>query len=302
MVESDYRRLSCSACSNEFAQKAATGRPPKFCEPCRNTKPKKFCFGCGSELASGRSKWCSKRCSDGTKMTREQYRASVRDGAKSLSYCMHCNKQFVRCISPTNRKMGYLSNKYCSHACRSLVAEKVRKEVIFLRALSAKQKAKQRIKTAGLRLLSKVLSALAKKKEKADRPCKSCGKPVGYVFGMPRAYCSKQCRKASPFYVASKKVAKAKRRAKERGAKAENINPVKVFMDAGWKCQICGKPTPQRYRGTNHKRAPELDHVVPLSKGGAHTWSNVQCACRECNQWKSDKLVVGQAGLFTGLM
>lgn len=28
---------------------------------------------------------------------------------------------------------------------------------------------------------------------------------------------------------------------------------------------------------------PTIDHIVPLSKGGPHLWSNVQVACAECN-------------------
>jgi 5-methylcytosine-specific restriction endonuclease McrA len=29
--------------------------------------------------------------------------------------------------------------------------------------------------------------------------------------------------------------------------------------------------------------APTLDHIVPLSKGGSHTYDNLQCACFRCN-------------------
>lgn len=33
---------------------------------------------------------------------------------------------------------------------------------------------------------------------------------------------------------------------------------------------------------------PSIDHVVPLSKGGKHSWDNVRLACRKCNckKWK----------------
>lgn len=36
---------------------------------------------------------------------------------------------------------------------------------------------------------------------------------------------------------------------------------------------------------------PSIDHVVPLSKGGAHSWDNVRLAHRICNMKKSDKLI-----------
>lgn len=33
-----------------------------------------------------------------------------------------------------------------------------------------------------------------------------------------------------------------------------------------------------------------VDHVIPLSRGGAHSWENLVLACPACNQWKYTKL------------
>ncbi|MEO7555071.1 MAG: HNH endonuclease [Acidimicrobiales bacterium] len=44
-------------------------------------------------------------------------------------------------------------------------------------------------------------------------------------------------------------------------------------------CQYCGA------------RADSIDHVVPRSKGGDHTWDNVVAACRPCNVHKRDRLL-----------
>jgi len=33
-----------------------------------------------------------------------------------------------------------------------------------------------------------------------------------------------------------------------------------------------------------------LDHVIPLSKGGTHTWNNVQTGCKPCNLSKAAKI------------
>lgn len=55
------------------------------------------------------------------------------------------------------------------------------------------------------------------------------------------------------------------------------------------KCAICGKDcvcTADR-RGALY---PTVDHIIPISKGGTHTWDNVQLACRGCNTSKHDKL------------
>ncbi|WP_331253578.1 HNH endonuclease [Modestobacter sp. VKM Ac-2986] len=35
--------------------------------------------------------------------------------------------------------------------------------------------------------------------------------------------------------------------------------------------------------------ATSIDHVVPRSRGGTHTWENVVAACRRCNHVKADR-------------
>ncbi|MGH9154924.1 MAG: HNH endonuclease [Acidimicrobiales bacterium] len=52
-----------------------------------------------------------------------------------------------------------------------------------------------------------------------------------------------------------------------------------VFARDGHRCQYCGAT------------AENLDHVVPRSKGGSHTWDNVVAACRPCNTRKEDRLL-----------
>lgn len=81
----------------------------------------------------------------------------------------------------------------------------------------------------------------------------------------------------------SRRIGKGRRRATERGAASERIDPIKVFERDKWRCHLCRAKTPQKLRGTHDPRAPELDHIVTLADGGAHTWGNVACACRQCN-------------------
>ena len=82
-----------------------------------------------------------------------------------------------------------------------------------------------------------------------------------------------------------------------KAASVENVDPIKVFERDKWKCQICGVKTPRKLRGTINDRAPELDHIMPLSRGGAHSYMNTQCLCRKCNAAKSDTPPV-QPSLF----
>lgn len=79
------------------------------------------------------------------------------------------------------------------------------------------------------------------------------------------------------------------RRLKIRITNVERVSLVKVLKRDGWICQICGEPTPQELRGTRDPRAPEVDHIVPVAKGGRHVYSNLQCACHQCNHKKHAK-------------
>jgi 5-methylcytosine-specific restriction endonuclease McrA len=39
------------------------------------------------------------------------------------------------------------------------------------------------------------------------------------------------------------------------------------------------------------RKADTIDHVVPRSRGGGHTWENCVAACRACNSKKADRLL-----------
>jgi 5-methylcytosine-specific restriction endonuclease McrA len=52
-----------------------------------------------------------------------------------------------------------------------------------------------------------------------------------------------------------------------------------VFARDHHRCQYCGRS------------AENLDHVVPRSRGGAHSWDNVVASCRTCNARKEDRLL-----------
>ncbi len=57
------------------------------------------------------------------------------------------------------------------------------------------------------------------------------------------------------------------------------LNRRGVFARDGHRCQYCGGA------------AESLDHVIPKSRGGPHTWDNVVAACRACNVRKRDRFL-----------
>ena len=73
----------------------------------------------------------------------------------------------------------------------------------------------------------------------------------------------------------------------KRNAYVEDVWRSKVYERDGWKCQLCGKAL-KRDAVVPHPKAPTLDHIIPLSKGGTHEYANVQAAHFICNSIKSD--------------
>ena len=66
-----------------------------------------------------------------------------------------------------------------------------------------------------------------------------------------------------------------------------------MFRDRGI-CKICGKPVNKAsFNGKGCGQLyPTIDHIIPLSKGGGHTWDNVQLAHLGCNSTKGDNVEV----------
>lgn len=56
----------------------------------------------------------------------------------------------------------------------------------------------------------------------------------------------------------------------------------KVLRRDGYRCQICG-------RSAKDGVELEVDHIVPVSRGGKTEMSNLQTLCRECNRGKGAK-------------
>lgn len=55
-----------------------------------------------------------------------------------------------------------------------------------------------------------------------------------------------------------------------------------VMKRDGFKCVLCG-------RGVNGGVQLEVDHIIPIAKGGRTEMSNLQTLCRDCNRGKGTK-------------
>ncbi len=59
----------------------------------------------------------------------------------------------------------------------------------------------------------------------------------------------------------------------------------KIMIRDNYTCQICGKYMPDEV-------GLQIDHIVPIAKGGKSIASNLRVLCSKCNGWKSDKIIV----------
>jgi hypothetical protein len=112
-----------------------------------------------------------------------------------------------------------------------------------------------------------------------------------------RHVCSRDCWRtlvgATPGYDADQSAAD---RARKAGATVVVVFSVRsVFERDGWRCRMCGVLL-VRDAGDFPPDMATIDHIVPLSRGGAHTVDNAQAACLHCNSAKQDRLEVASSG------
>lgn len=221
-----------------------------------------------------------------------------------LINCLCCKKEVKR-----TRRGSNDSRQYCSKQCATNHRVAINEEIRALRRIAENNKPKPIVDVYLLGEI-KAIKQIAKK-AKSSKLCLHCSRIVYTKNMLLHPNCRKeyneikrkeykeserykQVRKAykqTESYKAKRKADKAKRKALIRGASvAEPINPDFILERDKYRCYICGIKTPKKLRGTYEDNAPEVDHIIPLSKGGLHVESNLRCACRKCNGLKSDRV------------
>ncbi len=128
--------------------------------------------------------------------------------------------------------------------------------------------------------------------------CPMCGEIfIPIVVGKRQKYCSEKCRRRAQEhkYRSSKD---AKRRSRIAVKCDNDITLESLWSRDNGQCWLCGERTLWDDATVDEQGTfiagnlyPSIDHVVPLAKGGAHTWDNVKLAHRICNTRKSDRMI-----------
>lgn len=79
-----------------------------------------------------------------------------------------------------------------------------------------------------------------------------------------------------------------RRRAAKRSNYVEFVSPTVVFERDGYICQLCEESI-SRDATYPDLMSPSIDHVIPLSRGGEHSYANTQTAHLRCNISKGNR-------------
>lgn len=253
----DGRDTKCRACANKHG---AVPNPPK------HPTKKGICQHCGICFSFRFGGWNIEKGSGGKFCSIYCHHAdrSARKKPYEKPVKTFCKISFDVCkwCGKTYTKHG--GNEYCSAECR--------------RELScAVSHAKDRLSNG----------------PKKPFNCKECDAIFTPQYQNTNSvFCSAACAKKHHH-----RIGKLNRETKKRKAFVESVDPLRVFKRDGYRCGLCGRKTIRSKRGTEHPKAPELDHIIPLSKGGEHSYRNTQCSCRSCNGGKGNRSI-GQLRLF----
>lgn len=264
-------------------------------------KPTRNCHQCGAAFVSKQPKkhrFCCKPCADKW--------SAANAIQKRHAICQHCGEGYH---PKASNRLSFCSRQ-CARTARSskqiaerkagaeanrlrLLFERLRQCCVCSAAFVARS-GRQKSCSEGCRRIQSVVNGLvASGYSPASKPCLICGTDVGpYVPGTRRSHYCQQCqaegRKAAKRRARLKREGKLSVLSKDRLQTKRTIKQVcELIAQFNGTCPSCGL-TMSRHAPTNTDRRLELDHALPLSKGGMDEWPNIRPLCRKCNGFKSD--------------
>lgn len=175
-------------------------------------------------------------------------------------------------------RSGRHTKEFCAGGCGTLRIKDSRQGPLCReckKAATIERKGQQRL----IAILSKALIAAFKEMEPLPAVTRiRQGRPAKTLKHHKQMEHSRQRRRCLKYGFGNHR-----RRAKKFGVLYQSLNFRLVWERDCGRCQLCGKYTPWELRGKPHPDAPELGHIVPVSRGGPHSYENVECECRDCN-------------------
>lgn len=233
------------------------------------------CECCGKPFIAHntRTRFCSRRCKD------IAYKRSKGQDSRLDPYqrqCLVCGKEFET-FNP--------SKVTCSDECSKEHRKEVEKrhwkkhyehtweEYVEIQKEKARQNAE----------IKKIEKAWYTAIHTVERECIICGTLFYCLDNQNKKTCSEECRHKL-------RNARSDKRIPKDQIIDTDINLERLFRRDEGKCWICGgqcdfndksiSRSGHEYSGATY---PTIDHVVPVSRGGLHSWENVRLAHWKCN-------------------
>lgn len=242
------------------------------------------CITCGKMFAPKRKNntmYCSKRC----KEIASKKRRGVKCNDNIEPYrkvCTICGKEFQ-----TFRE----TRVTCSSWCAEKQKHKKDKRRLSDGTRLAQYKAEVHAKAVQNQERKALERMWYESIHTVQRHCKICGGVFYCLDTSKRATCSTECSRKLQTRRSDKRIPKNK-------IVDSDITLQKLFKRDGGICYLCGcrcsfedwkvSANGFKYPGDTY---PEIEHVVPVSRGGLHSWDNVRLACAKCNAQKRDEII-----------
>lgn len=219
----------------------------------------RHCANCDTEVPSRKQRFCSRTCQATAYAAKRQ---AIRGPRKRYTnVCLGCSSTYLT----TNRH-----SQVCSLECRNWINPRIARTS----AVPVTHPAHPQYKPWSR--VSLVHSTRGTRCPVTYDACCWCDAAIvvkpSCHYWIGQLCCSKQC---------SRRRSKNQRRAREAGATGSFTwsQFMRLFIAGGRMCAYCdvvidGQPDP--------------DHVIPLSRGGSNSITNIVPACRACNSSKCD--------------
>lgn len=209
--------------------------------------------------------------------------AQDREALKVVKTCEQCGSEF--------RSAPHHDQRFCSRSCvrrppsrRTLALRKIN------RARNGTSGSRTWVQGQCSQCETQFIGPVVVGNRYCDKSCAYRGAREQKLANNPQAFratrsrAARRYRQTHPDIV---RLSKSRYRARLYGAGHEPYNRAEIFAAYGGTCAYCDAP------------AEHLDHVHPLSKGGADAAHNLLPACAPCNLTKSAKTLAEWASTFT---
>ena len=220
------------------------------------------CVVCGSdfEAKTDRAKYCCEKCKN-----RSRFGRSIED------------------VRAENEKLKLEVLKWYKKGLNdNQIAEKLGRSITWVR----QKRLEMGLPRQGYKKAQKKEAHKQELAQMEVRFCKRCGSYF-YPIRANQVFCTKACEKRN-----NHQVNDIKRKRLEKSRKVDDIALDDVYKKYNGICYLCGELCDYNavrvVNGVRHalRDYPSREHIVPLSKGGLHTWDNVRLAHIKCNSRK----------------